>query len=90
MGWVRVRVEQDIANPTGPNISASSCLTILDYAYNNVADEPILAGQKPPAQIPTMSEWGLINLAILLMTFGTIYLINPNFSLRRKREELEG
>lgn len=32
--------------------------------------------------IPTLSEWGLINLALLLLTFGTIYLIKPNFSLR--------
>ncbi len=35
--------------------------------------------------VPTLSEWGLINLAILLLTFGTIYLINPNFSLQKKR-----
>ncbi len=37
--------------------------------------------------IPTLSEWGLIILALLLMTFGTIYLIQPNFSLRKKRIE---
>ncbi|MEZ4885306.1 MAG: hypothetical protein R3E32_11310 [Chitinophagales bacterium] len=39
--------------------------------------------------VPTLSEWGLLNLALLLMTFGTIYLINPDFSLRKaaRREE---
>ena len=36
------------------------------------------------ASIPTLSEWGLINLALLLLTFGTIYLINPSFSLRKR------
>ncbi len=32
-----------------------------------------------PSDVPTLSEWGLINLAILLMTFGTVYLIRPSF-----------
>ncbi|MGB0929472.1 MAG: IPTL-CTERM sorting domain-containing protein [Chitinophagales bacterium] len=30
----------------------------------------------PPASIPTLSEWGLLILALLLMTFGTLYLVN--------------
>ena len=34
--------------------------------------------------VPTLSQWGLINLTLLLMTFGTIYIINPNFSLRKQ------
>ncbi len=37
-----------------------------------------------PSSIPTLSEWGLIILALLLMTFGTLYLINSQFSLPKK------
>ncbi|MGB1242994.1 MAG: hypothetical protein ACPG49_10765 [Chitinophagales bacterium] len=33
-----------------------------------------------PANIPTLSEWGLFILALLLMTFGTLYLLKPNQS----------
>ncbi|MGB1243759.1 MAG: IPTL-CTERM sorting domain-containing protein, partial [Chitinophagales bacterium] len=32
----------------------------------------------PPAGIPTLSEWGLLILALLLMTFGTLYLVQPS------------
>ncbi|MGB0931150.1 MAG: IPTL-CTERM sorting domain-containing protein [Chitinophagales bacterium] len=28
--------------------------------------------------IPTLSEWGLIVLALMLMTFGTLYLVHPS------------
>lgn len=28
--------------------------------------------------VPTLSEWGLIVLALLLMTLGTVYLLKPN------------
>jgi len=31
-----------------------------------------------PASVPTLSEWGLIILALLLVTFGTLYLIRAN------------
>ncbi|MFK7905088.1 MAG: IPTL-CTERM sorting domain-containing protein [Chitinophagales bacterium] len=31
------------------------------------------------ASIPTLSEWGLIILALLFMTAGTLYLVQPNF-----------
>ncbi len=40
-----------------------------------------------PAPVPTLSEWGLIILALLLMTFGTLYLVQPNW---RGRFEQEG
>ena len=36
-----------------------------------------------PAAIPTMSEWGLIILALLLMTMGTLYLIQPQYGNER-------
>lgn len=36
-----------------------------------------LAVAAPPASIPTLSEWGLIILALMLMTLGTLYLVQP-------------
>ncbi|MFK7908828.1 MAG: IPTL-CTERM sorting domain-containing protein [Chitinophagales bacterium] len=36
--------------------------------------------------VPTLSEWGLIILALLFMTFGTLYLIQPQFNKLQKRE----
>ena len=30
-------------------------------------------------QVPTLSEWGLIILALLLMTLGVLYQLNPNY-----------
>lgn len=35
--------------------------------------------------IPTLSQWGLIILALLLMTFGTLYLIQPNLQREKDR-----
>lgn len=32
----------------------------------------------PPADVPTLSQWGLIILALMFMTMGTLYLIQPN------------
>ncbi len=29
--------------------------------------------------VPTLSEWGLLVLALLLMTLGTLYLLQPNY-----------
>ncbi len=34
----------------------------------------------PPTPIPTLSQWGLIILALLLMICGTLYLMQPNFA----------
>ncbi|MEZ4886000.1 MAG: IPTL-CTERM sorting domain-containing protein [Chitinophagales bacterium] len=39
----------------------------------------------PPPPVPTLSEWGLIVLALLLMTLGTLYLLQPNW--RGRSEE---
>ncbi|MFK7905439.1 MAG: IPTL-CTERM sorting domain-containing protein, partial [Chitinophagales bacterium] len=44
-----------------------------------------LTPDAPPASIPTLSEWGLIVLALLFMTLGTLYLVQPNF--RRSFEQ---
>ena len=35
--------------------------------------------------IPTLSEWGLIILALMLMTAGTLYLVQPNWRKRFKQ-----
>ncbi|MEZ4885305.1 MAG: hypothetical protein R3E32_11305 [Chitinophagales bacterium] len=96
--WIQVTVENEVIMESGQDLFAKTCITILDYAYESCPNEPILAGHTSggaitcdsgPASIPTLSEWGLLNLALLLMTFGTIYLIQPNFSLRKvaRREE---
>ncbi len=36
-------------------------------------------------KVPTLSEWGLIILALLLMTLGVLYLVQPNW--RRRFEQ---
>jgi hypothetical protein len=72
-GWVRIRVELDAAsayNGPGTFYGASSRLTILDYAYNDTPDAPIRVGEGLPPPIPTMGQWGLIILNLLLVIFG--------------------
>lgn len=72
-GWMQIEV--------GANAQS---MRIVDFAYED-SGAAILAGDTgagvqpatcvvPPQQIPTLSEWGLITLAILLMTFGTLYI----------------
>ncbi len=52
--------------------TVTSRLTILDFAYETAPDTPIEIGAMPPdpAGIPTMGEWGLIVLNLLLLIFG--------------------
>lgn len=38
----------------------------------------------PISVVPTLSEWGLLILALLLMTFGTVYLMQPMYDGRNK------
>ncbi|MEZ4885300.1 MAG: IPTL-CTERM sorting domain-containing protein [Chitinophagales bacterium] len=40
------------------------------------------AAEPAAASIPTLSQWGLIILALLLMTLGTLYLVQPNVEER--------
>ncbi len=35
--------------------------------------------------VPTLSEWGLLNLALLLMICGTLYLVQPMVTLKEKQ-----
>lgn len=39
-----------------------------------------------PTSVPTLSQWGLIILALLLMTLGTLYLVQPNWRGRFEQE----
>jgi len=34
--------------------------------------------------VPTLSQWGLIILALLFMISGTLYLLQPNFQIQQK------
>ncbi len=55
-GWIQVNVAAD-----------SSSITIVDWAYEDTPNTPILAGAgAAPAVIPTLNEWGLIVLMTLL------------------------
>ncbi len=76
-GWIQLKIEQEVdvqAAGTGGTHTASSCVTIMDYAYKTAAEEMILAGEGAldSGEIPTMGEWGLITLAFLLLSFGTV------------------
>ncbi len=41
----------------------------------------------PPADVPTLSEWGLIVLALLFMTFGTLYILQGQKRLEAREIE---
>ncbi len=53
--------------------------TDLDFQINTQAPSA------SPAGIPTLSEWGLIILALLLMTLGTLYLVQPSFQQQTRQ-----
>ncbi len=50
-------------------------LTVTDASGCVATDEQTVAIHAPP-QVPTLSEWGLFILALLLMSMGTLYLVN--------------
>lgn len=78
-GWV----ELNVTSVTDP-----MSFSVTRFAYEDCPDTPIAAGETVNSQcssndIPTLSEWGLITLAILLLSFGTLYI-------GRREEELIG
>ncbi|MFK7907865.1 MAG: IPTL-CTERM sorting domain-containing protein [Chitinophagales bacterium] len=58
-GWVELSIESDK-------------IRVLGFAYEDVPNRTINSGQR--VGIPTLSEWGLITLAIFLLSFGTLYI----------------
>ena len=86
-GWIQLQIDQSVDVQTagmGGDHTASSCVTILDYAYKTAPEEQILAGEGAldAGTIPTMGEWGLITMALLLLSFGTVLI-------ERREEMLE-
>ncbi len=58
---------------TGGGFYGGSIDTNFDTDVAIIVTSPALA-----PDVPTLSEWGLILLALLLMTFGTLYLVREN------------
>ncbi len=90
-GWVELDVTPLTVNPPmlphGDNASNYN-FTVTRWAYESCPDTPIQAGEETNSlcndnDVPTLSEWGLITLAILLLSFGTLYI-------GRREEELIG
>ena len=55
--------------------------TLIDESGNQDAAYDLdfeVSIQASPTPIPTLSEWSLIILALLLMTLGTLYLVQPS------------
>ena len=66
-GWMEVTVgfELDFPNP--------STLTVSQFCYESTPLTSISAGEREAiVPIPTVGEWGLITLAFLLLSFGTV------------------
>lgn len=62
----------NVASPLAfANTSACTASTSFPAAACPVVVPPT------PSDVPTLSEWGLILLALLLMTAGTLYLVQP-------------
>lgn len=80
-GWIRIEVEQHLVfeslHNQGGELSAKSCITILDYAYQSTPDTAIAVGDGAQA-IPTLGQWGLIGLNLLLMIFGVVAVKRRN------------
>ena len=68
-GWIRFRGAADYSSGT-----------IIDWAYEDVADTPIHLQAPDPASIPTLNEWGIIILMGLILMEGTR-------RLKKKKEE---
>ena len=72
---------------TGSGGGTPTSITINSFAYEDCPNTGISSGATSggiscavaPAGVPTLSEWGLIILALMFMTMGTLYLVQPNF-----------
>ncbi len=77
-----------------PNASASAILYSsgsdpcdIATATNQGCNFNSIIFPSSPSDVPTLSEWGLIILALLLMTFGTLYLVQPKWRKQFEKEE---
>lgn len=86
---------QEISNGVSFDISVGShsftqATTGITYNYTVTSAASVstglICGQDfkaavvAPADVPTLSEWGLIILALMFMTAGTLYLVQPMMS----------
>ncbi len=68
--------------------SDNTSSTVANYAYESCLNEPIVAGATSggascPSTIPTLSQWGLIILGLLVLSAGAI-------AIRRRQMQVEG
>jgi len=66
------------AQGTGGNVVVQWNFPLKDYSHSAIeliCDSCPVPNSAP--NIPTLSEWGLLNLALLLMICGTLYLVQP-------------
>ncbi len=74
------------------NMDEGTGTTTTDHSGNNhtgtltngAAWTSSTASINPCPTVPTLSQWGLLILALLLMTLGTVYLLQPNSQFSRK------
>jgi len=66
-----------VCNPTGTFSGSGTCCTLACAT---------LCPTGGGADVPTLSEWGLIVLALLLLTLGTLYLVQPSVRESFERE----
>ena len=83
-GTVYMYNEADTSHPPAGNCWTDvACGSSANFTGGSTVPDPNCG---EVAEIPTLSEWGLIVLALLLMTFGVLYQLQPRF---RKLYELD-
>jgi len=90
----------DFANSWGGSSNPCGSFVASNSLYTLGADpcdiSTVVTGECDPAtlsfggvaDVPTLSEWGLIVLALLFMTLGTLYLLQPQFNQKLKKEKV--
>ena len=68
----------DNGTAPGGNIPTDDICGRTRIAPHDLGSMDVSAIPEKP-EVPTLSQWGLIILALLLLTFGTIYLVQPSF-----------
>ena len=74
-GWVELTVVR-------PDVGIVPSITVEGFCYESTPDTGLLAGEREAvAPIPTLGEWGLITLALLLLSFGTVTVMRKEGAL---------